>query len=97
MPLFDAGMRLRCLVELVNLFDDDLEPRLGDRAAQSLEWCSSSDCIVRDHSNFGSFAGLGLDPVRICDAAVGHELIDAFLEVIAAGEGKNGVQSIGRE
>jgi len=76
-PLLDAGVRVSCLLEIVDLLDDDFESRLGDGPVQPLEWSSPSDRIVGNHSDFWSFARFGLDPVRIRDAAICHELIDA--------------------
>ena len=88
-------MRLHDVLEPELLLDYDLEVRFSDGAVQSLEFVGTYFGVVGADLDFRALLWLGLDAVRVDDAAAGDNLVDASLQIVAAGEREDGGQSIG--
>src|SRR5207245_10046930 len=75
----------------------DPKSRLGSRLRQRVELLGTVLAVVRDQSGVRPLTRLRLDAIRIGDATVRANEVDASLEPLPSGKGEDRIESIGSE
>src|SRR5437870_3920400 len=97
MPLREAPMRFRCLVEVEQFRYRDLQPRCLDGAAEAFELAHSRLAVVRLELQAAALLRCRLDAVRVRHSAPLAQRIEAARQGLAADEGEDRVDAVRRE
>src|SRR5207237_1738023 len=97
MPLCEAPMRFRCLVEVEQFRYRDLQPRFLDGAAEPLELPHSRLAVVGLELQAAALLRCRLDAVRVRHSSSLAQRIEAAREGLAADESEDRVGAVRRE
>src|SRR2546428_9792122 len=95
--LLDPSVSLRRSIERIRRRDRYPNSRLRSRLRERFELPGTVLAVVRDQSGVRPSTRLRLDAIRIGDATVRANEVDASLESLPSGKGEDRIESVGSE